>query len=63
MTDVIPWTLALDEKALRDANKDGHCLLSLFKACWKMTGTKEGTILLDHAQSRHAGSFPERNHG
>lgn len=61
MTELIPWTPALVEKGLRDSNKDGHCLLSVFKASWKMTGTKEGTTALDHTQSRHAGSLPGRN--
>lgn len=61
MTDVIPWTLALGEKDLRDANKDGHCLLPMCKACWKMTGTKEGTTSLNRTQCRHAGSLPGRN--
>lgn len=61
VTDVIPWPLALGEKGLRDANEDGHCLLSVFKACWKMTGTKEGSTSLTHTQPRHAGSLPGRN--
>lgn len=61
MTELIPRTPALGEKGLRDTNKDGQCLLSMFKASWKMTGTKEGTTSLDHTQSRRAGSLPGRN--
>lgn len=61
MTHVIPWTLALGEKGLRDTNKDEHCLLSVFKAGWKVTDAKEGTTSVDHTQSRHAVSLPGRN--
>lgn len=58
MTDVIPWTLALGKKGLRDINKDKHCLLSMFKGCWNMTGIKKVTASLDHTQLRYDGSVP-----